>query len=65
MMGNLKTKEYLTHDELIERIFQEYRDCDKKKYTSLFLSSLSSNKLCRSEERRVGKECRSRWSPYH
>ena len=23
------------------------------------------NKLCRSEERRVGKECRSRWSPYH
>ena len=23
------------------------------------------NKLDRSEERRVGKECRSRWSPYH
>ena len=22
-------------------------------------------KRCRSEERRVGKECRSRWSPYH
>ena len=22
-------------------------------------------KLHRSEERRVGKECRSRWSPYH
>ena len=22
-------------------------------------------KLERSEERRVGKECRSRWSPYH
>src|SRR3712207_6320465 len=22
-------------------------------------------KLARSEERRVGKECRSRWSPYH
>ena len=21
--------------------------------------------LKRSEERRVGKECRSRWSPYH
>ena len=21
--------------------------------------------LTRSEERRVGKECRSRWSPYH
>jgi len=24
------------------------------------------NAICaRSEERRVGKECRSRWSPYH
>ena len=23
------------------------------------------NKAERSEERRVGKECRSRWSPYH
>ena len=22
-------------------------------------------KVNRSEERRVGKECRSRWSPYH
>ena len=29
-------------------------------YTSPYLSSSS-----RSEERRVGKECRSRWSPYH
>ena len=23
------------------------------------------NNYVRSEERRVGKECRSRWSPYH
>ena len=26
---------------------------------------LAESYLCRSEERRVGKECRSRWSPYH
>ena len=25
----------------------------------------TSDALDRSEERRVGKECRSRWSPYH
>ena len=25
----------------------------------------SGAKVSRSEERRVGKECRSRWSPYH
>ena len=27
--------------------------------------STSTHCLTRSEERRVGKECRSRWSPYH
>src|SRR2546425_10000229 len=26
---------------------------------------LDGQELLRSEERRVGKECRSRWSPYH
>src|SRR2546429_7760013 len=38
----------------------------------IFLSTLSSQAAnypnqtqLRSEERRVGKECRSRWSPYH
>ena len=30
-----------------------------------FSSALSSSYNNRSEERRVGKECRSRWSPYH
>ena len=30
------------------------------------IASQSKSKLqLRSEERRVGKECRSRWSPYH
>ena len=27
--------------------------------------SIALNAALRSEERRVGKECRSRWSPYH
>ena len=26
---------------------------------------IGDNVITRSEERRVGKECRSRWSPYH
>ena len=29
------------------------------------LKAVSYTHLARSEERRVGKECRSRWSPYH
>ena len=31
-------------------------------YIFLFISFIA---IYRSEERRVGKECRSRWSPYH
>ena len=36
----------------------------------LFLKKTEPDKsgkapIMRSEERRVGKECRSRWSPYH
>ena len=29
------------------------------------VNSIKNNLIVRSEERRVGKECRSRWSPYH
>ena len=29
------------------------------------ISYVDPKKAERSEERRVGKECRSRWSPYH
>ena len=36
-----------------------------KTTTSINLSACLAEKGKRSEERRVGKECRSRWSPYH
>ena len=29
------------------------------------LLGIANSRIIRSEERRVGKECRSRWSPYH
>ena len=31
----------------------------------LFIAVYALVAIYRSEERRVGKECRSRWSPYH
>ena len=36
-------------------------------YISNYADDIKSDKRyqVRSEERRVGKECRSRWSPYH
>ena len=43
-------------DEIIARI----GDAD-----AVLLSYTSRINRYRSEERRVGKECRSRWSPYH
>ena len=44
--------------------------CIRDRSWALMLYFLSSRLVraglgCRSEERRVGKECRSRWSPYH
>ena len=34
-------------------------------FDTAFVSVGDNIQLLRSEERRVGKECRSRWSPYH
>src|SRR5256886_8487765 len=33
--------------------------------TEALLTGFRTESRARSEERRVGKECRSRWSPYH
>ena len=40
----------------------------KKKHVVLAptgIAAINAGGSTRSEERRVGKECRSRWSPYH
>ena len=36
-----------------------------QKAIQMLLGVGNNKKQDRSEERRVGKECRSRWSPYH
>ena len=39
---------------------------DKKEWEEAQAALLLAKQFgLRSEERRVGKECRSRWSPYH
>ena len=42
-----------------------YRIESKNNTKQIFIHHSSVPKHVRSEERRVGKECRSRWSPYH
>ena len=46
------------HDSL----FSEYKEKRPIKTKSI---GNARSVIQRSEERRVGKECRSRWSPYH
>ena len=50
---------------IIVRIGENYDDISYEKNIIKSCNALGINILTRSEERRVGKECRSRWSPYH
>ena len=43
---------------------QYWNYAEKKGYSGTAIFA-KKEPLNRSEERRVGKECRSRWSPYH
>src|SRR5574344_2525898 len=51
----------------IESWLKELHDMVTERILCIFLHSgiYRGINLQRSEERRVGKECRSRWSPYH
>ena len=50
-----------------ERFLFEGQNKKRISYETLkkLFENLKKNGWNRSEERRVGKECRSRWSPYH
>src|SRR5256885_16179000 len=54
--------------ELREEIYCELISNPEVRWTVGVVDSIEIDRiniLRRSEERRVGKECRSRWSPYH
>ena len=56
-------------EETIEIIFRLGIELDKELHVldEDYTNSMDSKirEIERSEERRVGKECRSRWAPYH
>src|SRR3989449_10723398 len=59
-------KQYTDSPILIRTDTLQYLDPhDVIKDYKLFDLTHGYTKYVRSEERRVGKECRSRWSPYH
>src|SRR5689334_24832554 len=48
-------------------VLAEYKDNSRRGYDGSMADVMGpvTVEQIRSEERRVGKECRSRWSPYH
>ena len=64
LMEDLKSD---TTTKLLEKNVSSDARIDSDDSTSYnkFAEVVEEHKPQRSEERRVGKECRSRWSPYH
>src|SRR3989475_12159686 len=61
---------FASHGRLFEQGKADmYNACEWGNYCRVQETGVKSRQLgrraIRSEERRVGKECRSRWSPYH
>src|SRR5256886_15930869 len=64
-LTDLRDKLKILYDQLIRwRATAEFQVTDKENRVSEEEMRRKALKK-RSEERRVGKECRSRWSPYH
>ena len=70
----LNTQQDMSSEDMyvLKELFTEYvslyrLELNSGKYEILRLIANTNAKqiVGRSEERRVGKECRSRWSPYH
>ncbi len=55
----------ITHTQGLNTIGHNMSNADVEGYSRQRIEMSASDPLYRSEERRVGKECRSRWSPYH
>ena len=51
--------------ETIEEAKEFMEDCFAQVFENISEVRAYLDEEGRSEERRVGKECRSRWSPYH
>ena len=65
-----KQKFYVVWEGVTPGVYTSWTDCQLqiKGYEAAKYKSFDTREeaeRARSEERRVGKECRSRWSPYH
>ena len=59
---DLQPRPRLDADQTVFRVYKGVKTFDFCKEKNVIVTG---GEILRSEERRVGKECRSRWSPYH
>ena len=62
---NASTKLNDNELEKLVWLFSNAEYLNSKKIQKKYIGPRKTMVTPRSEERRVGKECRSRWSPYH
>ena len=62
-MTNQPVRELTSKDKAMAASISELKHAIAQ--IPFYYKALKNSPLTRSEERRVGKECRSRWSPYH
>ena len=66
ILANEKMRETETYDFSFEPTNEDLLQLIDTIYLQSKKALLNNkHQIVRSEERRVGKECRSRWSPYH
>ena len=67
--NDLERANFISNHFLAEEAFDNFDEFLKSDFNVIYISSVNSDHykqvIKRSEERRVGKECRSRWSPDH
>src|SRR3990172_9000442 len=67
-VSRTRSKRVFSRAQVVSAAFMAFShgSNDGQKFMGVFtLALLLGGAVSRSEERRVGKECRSRWSPYH
>ena len=65
MNGFVRIREFEESYTSTEKLIAKYILEHGNEILNYSAQTLGEKTNTRSEERRVGKECRSRWSPYH
>src|SRR5256885_1746670 len=63
--GPVLSGKFLGNDKLINWVYALGYPISEPYWVQAKVAGQVKDVLVRSEESRVGKECRSRWSPYH